>query len=295
MASNSTRPRPIRRKILVGVAIITVLALVRIPLGIGAAMLHFSNTPDFATYLNQYPVSEPLPEKWWPVARLLAGEEAWTIGEVDPFSLTEDDPNFLIDICAQQIQLFHGEQLLLDLEQEIAFAFDRESGERVGFGARTVRCQSAPEMRAAVRIWVWTPQELLLPVSGSIIFDAMVVAGSGDDRLEIVEYSGREGPPAIPRQDKWPSLWRGVVGLVHPADPISSEGLAHRFHRRISTNSWGMSGVRGSTRGTSAGVGQLEHWVSTLQYSHSFDAPTTGSMPTGTQFDLTYTTNGEVW
>jgi hypothetical protein len=152
--SNSTRPRPVRRKILVGVAIIAVLALVRIPLGIGAAMLHFSNTPDFATYLNQYPVSEPLPEEWWPVARLLAGEEGWTIGEVDPFSLTEDDPNFLIDICAQQIQLFHGDQLLLDLEQEIAFAFDRESGERLGFGARTVRCQSAPEMRAAVRIWV---------------------------------------------------------------------------------------------------------------------------------------------
>jgi len=290
--SNSTRPRPVLRKILVLVAIIAVLALVRIPLGIGIAMLHFSNTPDFGTYLNQYPVSEPLPEEWWPVARLLAGEEGWTIGEVDPFSLTEDDPNFLIDICAQQIQLFHGDQLLLDLEQELAFAFDRESRERVGFGARTVRCQSAPEMRAAVRIWVRAPQEFLHYGSGSITFDAMVVAGSGDDRLEIVELAEGDRPPAIPPQEKWPSLWRLVAGLVHPADPISSDGLAHRFQRRISTSHWGMSGVSGFS---SAGVEHLEHWVSTLQYSLSFEAPTTGSMPTGTHLDVTYTRNGEVW
>lgn len=290
MESNSTRPRPVRRKILVGVAIIAVLALVRIPLGIGAAMLHFSNTPDFGSYLNQYPVSEPLPEEWWPVARLLAGEEGWTIGEVDPFSLTEDDPNSKKSLCTQQIQLFHGDQLLLDLEQELAFAFDRESGNRVGFGARTVRCQSAPEMRAAVRIWVWTPQELLLPVSGPIFFDAMVVAGSGDDRLEIVEYSGREGPPAIPRQDLLPAPWRLVAGLLHPADPISSDGLAHRFQRRISTTGW--RELRGS--GGSATVGYLKHWVSTLQYSHSIEASTTG-MSTSTQLDLTYSRNGEVW
>jgi hypothetical protein len=53
-----------------------------------------------------------------------------------------------------------------------------------------------------------------------------------------------------------------------------------------------MSGVSGFS---SAGVELLEHWVSTLQYSLSFEAPTTGSMPTGTHLDVTYTRNGEVW
>ena len=291
MASNSTGPRPVLRKILVLVAIIAVLALVRIPLGMGIGMLHYSNTPDFGTYLNQYPVSEPLPVEWWPVARLLSGEEAWTIGEVDPFSLTEDDPNFLKDICAQQIQLFHGDQLLLDLEQEIAFAFDRESGERIGFGARTVRCQSAPEMRAAVRIWVRAPQELLRSGSGSITFDAMVVAGSGDDRLEIVELAEGERTPAIPPQDPWPAPWRLVAGLLHPADPIASDGLAHRFQRKIITTGWQES----RSGGSSPTVGYLEHWVSTLQYSQSIEASTTGAIGTSSKFSVTYTRNGEVW
>lgn len=270
------------------------LFTLRIVLAVGFAWLHYRSTPDFATFVGAHPVSEELAASHWDSsAPLLSSEGRYSVGEVDPFELPEDDPEHEPRALTFRVSVWHGEERLLELEQVAAAALVRGSSERDGFGLQTTRCETAPGWRVRARTWISEDDTLSGPNSaraGAVLFEVLLLAGDGGDRLEVVRGRGDRGQLSDSSEGLSPPL-RSLLGFVHPTGSPPEGGLIYRF-QQAAYLSW----ERSASGSSSVQLSDFEHAVNTAQYSYRIEAETSdGGWKRGVTKKIEYTWNGEIW
>lgn len=188
--------------------------------------LHFATTPSFAEHVRTRHVDAAVFDGPGPGV-ILAENEAWIAGGVDPFALTTDDPHHHRGVIRCTIELRHGTDVLLHLVQEVAVAVVRETGQRAGVGCRTVASRTAPGMRALVRTFLRDREQMLERGAGAVLFDVWLGAGIGANRTLVVDAPW-ESVPLVKGTDP-PGLVAYLLSMMVPwCDPAPS-GVLHRM------------------------------------------------------------------
>ncbi len=287
-------PRRFLRVLLALLLGLVVLVALRIGLPLALAAWHYAHTPDFATVVRERPFRGPLPADVRPVEHELARGDAWSVGDVDPFTLAETDPIHERQVFVQRIVIERAGETLLHLEQEVAEATVRGGGDREGLALRTLQFRTHPDMRAEVRTWVSDPSELVGPGSrarGRMRFEALLFSGAGVNELVVAHgpFSGSIDPERQPLRLPWWRVW--LLGWIHPPGSAPEDGL---FYHALQTI-W-LTWSRDGNQRQSISIGDLLHQAHSEQYSYSIEFTTDSHGWTQTnKFATTYTYQDQVW
>lgn len=293
-----TDPVPPRRRRLPRVVrwAVTAAALVGIAwLGLFLLLLwHHRTTPDFASYLARHPTSAQTLAAPAGSVPLGSGGE-WRIGEVDPFAVDEDDPRLERHSIRWEVDLHHGEAVMLRLVQEVAVAADRATGERRGAGARTHRLEVGPGLRAVPRILLVEPDRMLEAGYGEVAFTVLLGAGTGPSAGEVRSAPAATLAAVWPEAAVTPRILLDFLQRLWPWASPPDDGLLHRLSatarlsfRRLDNGSQGAS------------IGEVHHAVNTAEYSYDLRAALIAAGP-GSRISHEITRqnlwrwNGEVW
>lgn len=287
-----TRKLPYWAKALIvvsGLAVLTPLV------GIGLVTAHAAFTPRFEEYVRSTPVdaSVLIPPTG---AAVLASGPSWFAAERDPFGVEPPERNEL----RQSFVVKHGDAVLLDLRQTLAYTWNDDFSERESFGGRTDVLRTGENLHAIVRVHVAGVDTLVGAGSlrtGRVTFDVWLVAGAGPNDVHWLE-----GDPETPFESGAGSLggtndsaFAAFAETFHPAPTLPSCGLAHHMRRTLI-----LTAARHAGGAESTGWGELEHSVTTGEYSYTvesgFEREEGGGKSSSSESkSLSKTLNGQVW
>jgi hypothetical protein len=294
MDSGDSAPPPRRRRAL-RVALLAVGALVLlVVLGVVLLVVHFRSTPTFAEHLRAHPVAAAVLDEAGP-GSVLGRDGAWRTGDVDPFALADDDPRHWRQTLRFTTALRHGDDLLLQLVQELAVAFDRQDGRRVGAACRTISSAKHPDMRFLARTVLSDVDRILESGGGTVTFDVLLGAGCGPGRT-LALAAPSEALPALEPGDT-PGLVASVLRRMVPGRVTAPEGVLH--HVRTSCWLGWQSPAPGQWQ--SASHGEIVHAASTAEYSYEFtgelkdESSRGGGVSRSLHEDVRFSWNDAVW
>lgn len=281
-----------KRIVLTALVAVVLLALLRLALPMALAEWHYRTSPTFAEYLAANPVAHPLRRSLWPVDSPFATGPDWQRGDIDPFALADDDPDFERIMFEQQVEIQRGHEVLLRFHRQIAAAVHRGTGRQHGLAVRVTLQQSHPEMRVQTRIRFSDPDEVFSPhhrTESAIAFETFLLAGAGEPIHEAIQ-SNVDDPPSPPRLGT--GWWRVLTGIAHPVGPLAEEGLIHTVRQGVQAG-WL---EQQPDSGSSIGIAWPFHTVNTQRYSYTVNAKISAdTMRSSAQFQREYRRSGQVW
>jgi len=244
-------------------SVVGAFAILTPAVGVGLVSAHLKFTPKFHEYVRDTPFDDALlPHP--PPERVLSRELGWFAGDVDPFRFAPPERNEL----RQSFVVQHGDEVLLDLQQTLAYTWNEDFTERVSCGLRTDKLVTAADLRAIVSVYLEGVDTFVGPGSfrtGCATFDVWLVAGEGPDEVRYVD-----GPPETPFDSPRGMLrgthdsgFAGFVHVLHPAPTLPSCGLGRHLRRSVH-----LTAERREGGASSSSWSELEHSVTTTEYSY---------------------------
>jgi len=290
--------------VVAGIALL--LGALGVVTALAVSWYHYSNTPDFLTYLRSNPVDIGVLDERVGRGEVLAEARTWRMGETDPWQVSHEDPDLEQFSLTIDVDLEHGEETLLQLRQRFLLVLDRESGERRGFRVETPQLDTNRDMRAIVVTTIGDVDDLVGAEStgqGWAIVDVYLAAGAGKSEVRIL----RATEPLVPQADGLAAIglpshsedakgWEALAALLgHGLGSPPVIGLAHHVRQAVSFE-W--RDREGGTQG--AGVFPPSHAMTTREYSYDVtigaESKNQGSSHSqSTTYMSSYTWDDEVW
>lgn len=276
--SEERRPPRWQKRVLVATGFLVAIYVLRLVLGLGLGAIHFSNTPDFETYLRSNPVDADRLDT--ALAGVEGNEDSSTLfwGEVDPMTLDPEDETVELRAQVLEVDIQRGEKYILRYRQEFALALDRETWDRQGMRVTTPLLVTGEDLRVIAIVRLTPPERMIGEGSngeGHAVVDVILAAGEGGPRVRFGELTedpaagdvstllaGAEGLPPLEQFQLELSWFRWLLGLVHPSDEIAEAGLLHHVSVPVFLNWEKLQGGHGGPS-----FRDVRHWLSTKQYS----------------------------
>ena len=278
MMAKISENRPLRillRLVILGVAFF----VLRLVVGFGSAWIHYSRTPNFTSYIAEYPVSAETVSKAFGESTLLSSNQAFFAGPIDPATLAPEEDVYERSTRTAEIILEWGDEHVLRFSQSFHQSLD-EDWVRHGLRIDPPQLQNHSGMRVVAETRVFDLEEMFdaeQPGRGGVVLDVVLAAGAGENQFRITEgevhtvarldspeyaFGGLFGLTENRSSFPW---WRRVTGITHNLKPLPEEGLIHRFQLVIRFD-------RIKRKNGSSGPSSHfpNHAVSTPEYSYAW-------------------------
>lgn len=271
-------------------AVVVLLGMLRTAVGLGAAFVHFRNTPDFEAFVEERAVPADIVEAWLPSGEVLASDEEWTAGEFDT-------PESEILMVATDVTIKHGSEVLLQTTVEFELAVDAESWIRRGCRIAVPAVQVRDGMHAVVQVGLGDVESLVEgnePWQHKVVVDVLLVAGEGKNSFRVIELP--ESYEQLPGMDFADLALRGLLGLAYSWSELPEEGLVYQV-RGSFKRSW----FRSSSGSSGPGFLMSELRTNCDEYSYDVEivqrsAPgKVGGSSSKRNWSLKYAWNDQVW
>ncbi len=228
--------------------LIVVLFVLRLVVGLGTAAYHYNNTQTYSEYLQNHEVTPAYFQSQVALPTPLHRGTTWQQGMTADADWEKNDQNYLGG-AKIEINIDHGEDLMLQLEQDVEYLIDSTTNEHLGFQWSTPVLRTGVNLRAVVLVWLDEDALKLGPGSakaGKATVDAFLLAGADRSEIYYLDRNDRDaafagqtlGLPIHPNffEDgpavEFP-LWRALTGIVNHFGEPPTEGLIHFATNRV--------------------------------------------------------------
>lgn len=268
--------------------LIVVLVLLRLAVGLGSAAFHYSNTQTYNDYLENHAVSPEYFQQQVSLPTAIHSGKEWQQGAVAADDESGNDEVYVAGM-EFQVDIEHGEDLMLRLNQKVEYLISSQSNDHLGFRWTTEDLRVGTNLRAMVLIWLDDDALKIGPDSaskGQATIDVFLLAGADRSRIQFLNLADRDeayakqtlGLPVLPNLTGTdPSagmpLWRLATGIANHFGEPPTEGLIH-----FSSQSVGFGWKKDGRNFSSAGHYRPRFYANTDEYSYRKSFATTSSM-----------------
>jgi hypothetical protein len=225
-----------------------VLYLARLAVGFGTATYHYKNTPTYAEYLATTPVANEFFQQQFAMPTALHSGKEWQQGALPADDWQKDGDTYLGG-TKFELEIKHGEDLMLRLDQEVEYLLVPDSCDHLGFRWTTPALHTSDDLRAVVLIWLDESALVIGPDTGerdTSIVDIFLMAGDAEPEVHYLRMSDRANAyasqslelPVDPANSSGSTsvhvpLWRMATGIITELGPLPEEGLFYFCSHRM--------------------------------------------------------------